>query len=74
MSHQNVDFRNNYHNHYAEVMQSNVGISFVQWHLSNASPKPPVEFSLNTSSFVENPQLNNTKKYIHLLNHPVMNI
>ncbi|MFN6102664.1 MAG: hypothetical protein ACK423_13110, partial [Burkholderiales bacterium] len=49
------------HNHYAEVMQSNVGISFVQWHLSNASPKPPVEFSLNNSSFVEKPQLNNTK-------------
>ena len=62
MSHQNVDFRNNYYNHYAEVMQSNVGISFVQWHLSNASPKPPVEFTLNNSSFVENPLINNTKK------------
>jgi integrase len=61
MSHQNVDFRNNYHNHYVEVMQSNVGISFVQWHLSNASPKPPVEFTLNTSSFIERPLLNNTK-------------
>ena len=72
MSHQNVDFRNNYHNHYAEVMQSNVGISFVQWHLSNASPKPPVEFTLNTSSFVENPQLNNTKK-IHTSVEPSSN-
>jgi len=62
MAQLNVDFRNSYHSHYTQVMQSNVGISFVQWHLSNASPKPPVEFTLNTSSFVENPQLNNTKK------------
>jgi integrase len=53
-------------------MQSNVGISFVQWHLSNASPKPPVEFTLNTSSFVENPQLNNTKN-IHTSVEPSSN-
>ena len=62
MAQLNVDFRNSYHSHYTQVVQPNVCIPWVQCSRSDASPKPLVEFSLNTSSFVENPLINNTKK------------
>lgn len=61
MAQLNVDFRNSYHSHYTQVVQPNVCIPWVQWSRSDASPKPLVEFYLNTSSFVENSLINNTK-------------
>ena len=61
MAQLNVDFRNSYHSHYTQVVQPNGCIPWVQWSQSDASPKPLVEFSLNTSSFVENPLINKTK-------------
>ena len=72
MAQLNVDFRNSYHSHYTQVVQPNVCIPWVQWSRLNVSPKPPVEFSLNTSSFVENPLINNTKK-IHKSVEPSKN-
>ena len=72
MAQLNVDFRNSYHSHYTQVVQPNVCIPWVQWSRLNASPKPPVEFILNTSSFVGNPLINNTKK-IHKSAEPSKN-
>ena len=72
MAQLNVDFRNSYHSHYTQVIQPNVCIPWVQWSRLNVSPKPPVEFSLNNSSFAENPLINNTKK-IHKSAEPSKN-
>ena len=57
-----VDFRNKHFNHYTSVIQTNECIPWVHLHQPFLTPITVKEFSLNTSSFTDEKQLNSTKK------------
>ena len=57
-----VDFRNKHLNHYTSVMQTNECIPWVYLQQPFLTPTTVKEFSLNTSSFTDEKQLNSTNK------------
>ena len=57
-----VDFRNKHLNHYTRVMQTNECIPWVHLQQPFLTPSTVKEFSLNTSSFTDEKQLNSTNQ------------